>query len=86
MTEREISLHYSHQNAVSDFYSLPKNAYGHGPYFSGIVSISNFLRISEKKWFPLWPQCFSFPGKKKKKNAMQFTFFFFPAASMYELF
>ena len=83
MTEREISPRYSHQNAVSEFYSLLKNAYGHGPCFSGIVTRSNFLRISEKKWFPMWPQCFSFPGKKKKKYAMQFTFFFFfPAASM----
>ena len=77
MTERKISPHYSHQNAVSEFYSLLKNAYGHGPNFSGIVTIGNFLRISEKKWFPVWPQCFSFPGKKKKKKRYAVSFFFF---------
>ena len=84
MTEREISPHYSHQNAVSEFYSLLKNAYGHGPYFSGIVTISNFIRISEKKWFPVWPQCFNFPGKKKKKKKRYAVcFFFFFSGSEY---
>ena len=77
MTEREISPHYSHQNAVSEFYSLLKNAYGHGPYFSGIVTINNFLRISEKRDFPCDRNVLVFPVKKKKKNAVQFTFFFF---------
>ena len=76
MTEREISPHYSHQNAVSEFYSLLKNAYGHGPYFSGIVTINNFLRISEKRDFPCDRNVLVFPVKKKKKNAVQFTFFF----------
>ena len=77
MAEREISLHYSHQNAVSEFYYLLKNAYGHGPCFSGIVIISNLLRISEKSDFPCDRNVLVFPVKKKKKNAMQFTFFFF---------
>ena len=75
MTEREISPHYSHQNAVSDFYSLPKNACGHGPYFSGIVSISNFLRISEKSDFPCDRNVLVFPVKKKKRFAVYFFFF-----------
>ena len=76
MTEREISPHYSHQNAVSEFYSLLKNAYGHGPYFSGIVTINYFLRISAKSDFPCDRNVLVFPVKKKKKNAVQFTFFF----------
>ena len=80
MTEREISPHYSRQNAVSEFYSLLKNSYGHSPYFSGIVTINNFLRISAKSDFPCDRNVLVFPVKKKK-NAVQFTFFF-PAASM----
>ena len=85
MAEREISLHYSHQNAVSEFYYLLKNAYGHGPCFSGIVIISNFLRISEKSDFSCDRNVLVFPVKKKKKRYavyFSFFFFFFPAASM----
>ena len=84
MAEREISLHYSHQNAVSEFYYLLKNAYGHGPCFSGIVIISNLLRISEKSDFPCDRNVLVFPVKKKKKTlcSLLFFFFFFPAASM----
>ena len=81
MAEREISLHYSHQNAVSEFYYLLKNAYGHGPCFSGIVIISNFLRISEKSDFPCDRNVLVFPVKKKKPLC-SLLFFFFPAASM----
>ena len=81
MTEIEISPHYSHQNAVSEFYSLLKNAYGHGPYFSGIVTISNFLRISEKRDFPCDRNVVVFPVKKKEKTLCSLLFFF-PAASM----
>ena len=60
-----------------------KNVYGRGPYFSGMVTISNFLRISEKSDFPCDRNVLVFPVKKKKKNAMQFTFFFFFSGSEY---
>ena len=82
MTEREISPHYSHQNAVSEFYSLLKNAYGHGPYFSGIVTINYFLRISAKSDFPCDRNVLVFPVKKKKKKTLCSLLFFFTAASM----
>ena len=82
MAEREISLHYSHQNAVSEFYYLLKNAYGHGPCFLGIVIISNLLRISEKSDFPCDRNVLVFPVKKKKTLCSLLFFFFFSAASM----
>ena len=69
VAEREISPHYSCKNAVSEFYSLLKNTYGHGPYFSGIVEYEQFSsHLREKNDFLGDRNVLAFPEEKKKKK------------------
>ena len=69
MAEREISPHYSCKNAVSEFYSLLKNTYGHGPYFSGVVEYEQFSsHLREKNDFLGDRNVLAFPEEKKKKK------------------